>query len=137
MARQITLDDRELIEITDSAGNITGSFFGNPSDFDIIKRCDVAAKFFENAKIPDASAGPDEIYQFSDEVKKVFDNLLNSQGASDVLFKNANPLSPCADGTLYCQYVLEVLISFIEKEFNTRIKKVSSRVKKYTDKYTK
>ena len=40
MARQLKIDDREWIEVTDAAGNVTGGFWWNPSDLDIIKRCE-------------------------------------------------------------------------------------------------
>ena len=105
------------------------------SDLDIIKRCEKTLNFFETAQIPDVDSDLDKLYEFTDQVKTAFDELLNSSGASDVLFKNANPLTPRPDGTLHCQYVLDVLVDFVSKEFNTRIKKSSSRVKKYTDKY--
>ena len=135
MARQLKIDDREWIEVTDAAGNVTGGFWWNPSDLDIIKRCEKTLNFFETAQIPDVDTDLDKLYEFTDQVKTAFDELLNSSGASDVLFKNANPLTPRPDGTLHCQYVLDVLVDFISKEMNTRIKKSSSRVKKYTDKY--
>lgn len=135
MARQLRIDDREWIEVTDAAGNVTGGFWWNPSDLDIIKRAEKTLSFFETAELPDVDTDFDKLYEFTNQVKKEFDDLLNSEGASDVLFKNANPLTPRPDGTLHCQYVLDVLVNFISKELNTRIKKKSSRVKKYTDKY--
>ena len=135
MARQLKIDDREWIEVTDAAGNVTGGFWWNPSDLDIVKRCEKAMNFFKTAQIPDAEENLDKLFEFTDQVKGVFNDLLNSDNASDTLFKNANPLTPRPDGTLHCQYVLDVLVEFISKELNTRIKKKSSRVKKYTDKY--
>lgn len=136
MARQITIDDREYIEIVDKNGTKTGEFMWNPSDFDIIKRAEAVQKKFGDLDVP-ASDDPEALGKMTAPVKKLFDELLNSKGASEELFKYSNPWSPCADGRFFCEYVLDQLIQFIENEMNVRIKKSISRVRNYVGKYRK
>lgn len=135
MARQIELESREKIEIVDSEKNVTGVFYWNPSDFDIVKRCEKVTEVFENLSIP-KDAGDDALFQLSNDIKKQFDYLLNSE-ASEALFSKCNPLSPRPNGELYAEYVLSVLIKFIEAEMDVRLKKSTARIKKYTEKYEK
>lgn len=52
MARQIKIDDREWIEIVNSSGEVTGGFYWNPSDLDIVKRCEKVMDFFDGMEVP-------------------------------------------------------------------------------------
>nr|DAH14471.1 MAG TPA: tail assembly chaperone [Caudoviricetes sp.]DAH31908.1 MAG TPA: tail assembly chaperone [Caudoviricetes sp.]DAR11978.1 MAG TPA: hypothetical protein [Bacteriophage sp.] len=133
MARELVLDTREWIEIKDTRGNVTGGFYWNPSDLDVAKRCEKVVEVFENLHV-DENAGDDELYKVSDEIKKQFEYLLNTDVSA--LFQ-INPLSPRPDGTLYAEYLLDVITTFIETEMDVRIKHTSARIKKYTDKYKK
>ncbi|MGL5514975.1 MAG: hypothetical protein ACRDBM_17310 [Sporomusa sp.] len=134
--RSIVIDDRETIEIKNSNGEVTGSFLWNPTDFDIIKRYDKVRDYFESMKIDNNDDGTDAAMKISDEIKENFDYLLNSK-ASETLFKNCNPLTPRSDGELYAEYVLNIIVKFIEKEMDTRLKKAKTRADKYTKKYHK
>lgn len=131
MARQITLNDREWIEIVNSGKEVTGGFCWNPSDLDIAKRCENVLNYFNSLEVEKEA----NFFAISDEIKKQFDYLLGSDSASEELFKHCNPLSPRLDGTFYAEYVLDTLVKFIESEMKTRIKKSESRIKKYTEKY--
>lgn len=135
MARQITLDSREKIEIVNSDGDVTGFFWWNPTDFDIAKRCEKVLEFFDNFKMPDGEE-ENKLFEMTDQVKQQFNFLLDSKDAADELFQ-CNPFTLREDGTLFCEYVLEVLVQYIESEMNRRIERSSNKVKKYTDKYTK
>ena len=84
MARQITIDDREYIEIVDKNGTKTGGFMWNPSDFDIIKRAETVQKKFGDLDIPGAD-DPEALDKMTAPVKALFDELLNSKGASEEL----------------------------------------------------
>ena len=138
MPRQITIDDREVIEIVNSQGAVTGSFLFNPADLDIVKRCEKVVDFFDHFKLPEADSAEnmDAIDTASKQVKEQFDYLLDSE-ASKTLFAHCNPFSPREDGTLYCEYVLDTIVKFIESELNTRSEKLKNRVNKYTRKYAK
>lgn len=133
MARELVLDTREWIEIKDTRGNVTGGFYWNPSDLDVAKRCEKVVEVFENLHV-DENAGDDELYKVSDEIKKQFEYLLNTDVSA--LFQ-INPLSPRPDGTLYAEYLLDVITTFIETEMDMRVKHTSTRIKKYTEKYKK
>nr|DAH40248.1 MAG TPA: tail assembly chaperone [Bacteriophage sp.] len=135
MAKQIVLDNREWIEIVDSSGNVTGGFFWNPADLDIVKRYENVAKEFESMQMPEGNDA-EAVYEFSKKIEQQFDYLLNTDAAK-VLFGGANPLSPRPDGTLLCEYVLNVIAQFVEKELDVRIRKTSAKIKKYTEKYKK
>ncbi len=131
MARQIQINDREWIEIINQEKEVTGGFWWNPSDLDIVKRCEKVIEHFSTLEIkPDS-----ELFAVSDEIKGQFNYLLDSPKASDELFKHSNPLTPRQDGELYAEYVLNLLVDFIGKEMNVRMQKSSARIKKYTEKY--
>lgn len=136
MAKQIVIDDREYIEIVDKNGTVTGGFMFNPADLDIIKRADTVQKKFEELELP-ADDDPDGLDKMSGTVKELFDELLNTYGASDDLFKHCNPWTPYKDGRFFCEYVLDQLVKFIESEMNVRIKKSTSRLRNHTEKYRK
>ncbi len=135
MARQLQLDDREWIEITNSDGQVTGGFFWNPSDLDIVKRCEKVMDFFEHLEIPAGSSKMETIFLVSDAIKQQIDFLI--PGSAETLFKNINPLSPRSDGTLFAEYVMQQLTEFIESELNIRMKKTTEKIKQYTEKYSK
>lgn len=134
MARQIVLDDRERIEIINSDGEVTGEFYWNPADLDIVKRCEKVIEFFDHLEVPEGKNNTDTLFTLSDSIKNQFDYLI-SPGASESLFKHANPLSPREDGSFFAEYVLNQLISFIETELNVRMKKTTARIEKYTEDY--
>ena len=131
MARQIKLDTRELIEIVDSDGKVTGRFRWNPADMDIVKRFEKTVDFFNSLELKDR-----DIDSVSDAIKEQMNYLLDSPDAAESLF-HCNPLSPRSDGTYYFEYVFNTLADFIKSELNVRVPKITQRIKKYTDKYEK
>ena len=52
MGKQLVLDNREWIDIVDSKGNVTGGFYWNPADLDIVKRYEKVAAEFEKIQLP-------------------------------------------------------------------------------------
>lgn len=136
MARQIILEDREWIEIANSNGEVTGGFYWNPSDLDIVKRCEKIIDFFEHLEAPKKEDKTDALFSLSDAIKNQFDYLI-SPGASETLFKYVNPLSPREDGSLYAEYVLSQIVSFIESELNVRMKITTAKIEQYTKDYNK
>ena len=133
MARELVLDTREWIEIKDTRGNVTGGFYWNPSDLDVANRCEKVVEVFEKLHVVE-NAWYEDLFKVSDEIKKQFEYLLNTDVSA--LFQ-INPLSPRPDGTLYAEYLLDVITTFIETEMDVRIKRTSARIKKYTGKYKK
>lgn len=131
MARQIKLETRELIEVTDSSGNVTGHFHWNPTDLDIVKRFDKVVDFFNTMEVKDSNV--DEI---SEAIKGQANYLLDSPDAAENLF-TCHPLTPRTDGTYYFEYVFNTLADFIKSELNVRVPKVTKRIQNYTAKYEK
>lgn len=136
MAKQLQLDDREWIEIVNSQKEVTGGFWWNPSDLDIVKRCEKVMEFFEHMESPKEESSTDALFALSDAIKKQFDYLI-SPGASDTLFKHANPLSPREDGSLFAEYVLSQIVKFIEQELDVRMRKTTAKIDQYTAQYKK
>lgn len=136
MARQIKIDQREYIEIVNSNCEVTGGFYWNPSDLNIVKRCEKVMEFFEHMEVPKEEEKTDILFALSDTIKEQFDYLI-SPGASETLFKYANPLSPREDGSLYAEYVLGQIVTFIESELNVRMKKTTAKIEQYTKDYKK
>lgn len=136
MARQIKLDDREYIEIVNSAGQVTGGFYWNPSDLDIVKRCEKVMDFFEHMEVTEKDDRTSMLFALSDTIRQQFDYLI-SPGASETLFKYANPLSPREDGSLYAEYVLMQIVAFIESELDIRMRKTTKKIEQYTKDYQK
>lgn len=136
MPRQIKINDREFIEIVNSAGRVMGGFWWNPSDLNIIKRCEKVMDFFEHMEVQKKDDETENLFAISDVIKEQFDFLI-SPGASEVLFKEANPLSPREDGSLYAEYILGQIVNFIESELKVRIKKTTAKIEQYTSKYKK
>lgn len=136
MARQIKIDQREFIEIVSSDGKVTGGFYWNPSDLDIVKRCEKVMDFFGNIEVPEKNNESDTLFALSDTIKEQFDYLI-SPGASESLFKYCNPLSPREDGSLYAEYVLGQIVTFIDSELGVRMKKTTAKIEQYTAGYKK
>lgn len=134
MAKQIKIDSREWIEIVNSNGEVDGGFYWNPSDLDIVKRCEKVMDFFEHLEAPEKDDKTDALFLLSDTIKQQFEYLI-SPGASDTLFKYANPLSPREDGSFYAEYVLGQIVEFIQSELNVRIQKATSKIDQYTKDY--
>ncbi len=136
MARQIKIDDREWIEIVNSSGEVTGGFYWNPSDLDIVKRCEKVMDFFDGMEVPKKESEADTLFALSDAIKEQFDYLI-SPGASEALFGHANPLSPREDGSLYAEYVLGQIVAFVESELDVRMRKTTAKIEQYTKGYDK
>lgn len=130
MARQIVLEDQEWIEIVNKEKQVIGGFWWNPSDLDIVKRCENVIDSFNNISVTKES----DLFEVSEAIKSKFDYLLGTN-ASEELFKRCNPLSPRPDGTFFAEYVLDVISKFIRDELDVRMKKTTGRIKKYTEKY--
>lgn len=131
MARQLVLDSQEWIEIINKNKEVVGGFYWNPSDLDIVKRAKKVIDYFNNVGVDDNT----DIFVLSEEVKKQFNYLLQNDNAADELFKYSNPFTPLPNGTFFAEYVLDTVVSFIETEMGTRMKKSAARIKRYTEKY--
>lgn len=136
MGNQLVLDNREWIEIVNTKGDSMGGFYWNPTDLDIVKRYEKVAEEFTNIQIP-KDDDMEALCVASDKVSELFDYFLNSSHASEQLFAGANPFTPRPEGIFLCEYVMDAVCAYIEKELDVRIRKTNARIKKYTEKYKK
>lgn len=133
MAKEISLNTGAVkLPIKDEFGDIIGEIKFIPTDTDIIKRYGVVEEWFKSVDLND-SATSEDIVKLSDDVKAQFDILLNAPVSKDI-FGICSPLTPLANGELYCQAVMEAIKDVIEEEFSTRMKslqKVEDATKDY------
>ncbi|MBQ6679551.1 MAG: hypothetical protein IJM76_05960 [Lachnospiraceae bacterium] len=120
------------VPVKDEFGEVIGEIRFIPTDADILRRYPKVAEFFREFKVPE-NAGDDDLIALSDKIKEQFDFLLNGP-VSDGLFAKCSPLTPLADGTLYCACVLDAigdLILDVFKERAEKLKKVEEATKEY------
>lgn len=122
------------VNLTDSEGDVVGSFKFNPSDFDIIKRYEGVADALKNFEVEDDSN--ESFFKASDFIKEQF-NVLLGGNVSEGIFGSCNPLNIVDDGSFYFEKVMEVIEKVIESKFDTRLKKSTEKINKAVAKYRK
>lgn len=123
----------------------------NPSDMNIITRLNevygklqgLEKDFKELASINIKDENDDEGFaELSDKIKSVdqkmreYVDYLFDYPVSDVCAGNGSMYDPI-NGKLRYEHIIEVLAGLYENNINSEIKKVQSRMKKHTGKYTK
>lgn len=138
MGNTIVIDDgRKTYEIVNKQGEIIGRFSFNPADLGIATRYDKVIDRVNAIQLPvditedQLSA---ELQKVQDEVCECLDYLLNDKVAEN-FFSIMNPLTPLANGQLFVENVLDAIGTIVEEETGARMKKVNSKLKKYTQKY--
>lgn len=136
MAKQIKTNvSVEEYEFLDLNGNHLFTISFNPADIDIVRRYENIVDYLN--KIADMNLETrDDLFRICDELKEKLDELFNAD-ISGAIFSVMNPFTPLADGKLYIEEIVDQMGSIIEKEMDVRIKKVQSRMQKYTAKYHK
>lgn len=136
MARIITADIGEKIEVRSTSGETMGYFYFNPADIDLERRCDIAGKRMQeiSEKLKTGKAG--EIWKVNEEIRNQMEFLLG-ESAAETLFKYNSPLAIMPNGNVYAVYVFGIITDFIAKEVKARAKKSKQMIEKYTEKYTK
>ena len=64
-------------------------------------------------------------------------NALFDSDISTPIYSVMSPFTPLANGKLYIEEIVDKICVMIETEMHTRMKKVQSRMNKYTAKYHK
>ncbi len=67
-------------------------------------------------------------------IKDRINHILDDENASQVAFGNASCISVTKNGEYYFENFLNALVDVVNAEFDTRIEKIKTRIKKYTDK---
>lgn len=117
-------------------GREIGSFRFNPTDVDLIKRFEEAGDNIRNAKFDLEASDKDTIFQFSDFLKEQLNYMLGFNCA-DEIFRVCNPLSPCENGDLFIEVVMDGISSIIEQTTGERLAKKKAKIQKATAKYHK
>lgn len=138
MGNTIVIDDgRKTYEIVNKQGEVIGRFAFNPADLGIATRYDKVIDRVNAIQLP-ADITVDqlsvELQKVQDEVCECLDYLLNDK-VSENFFSIMNPLTPLANGQLFVENVLDAIGTIVEEETGARMKKVNSKIKKYTQKY--
>lgn len=143
---QIVVDDGKIeVPICNTLGEQIGSFRFRPTDFNIVKRYnEVSEKFatvvepLTNANIdPNGEGADEESMKILDEAEKRLFELIDylfDGNASEAFFAKINAFSP-VQGKFFCEHALNAVGGFISKQFDSEIKAINARVKKYTHGY--
>ena len=78
----------------------------------------------------------EELSRVENELASQLNKMFNSNIA-DPIYSVMSPFTPLASGKLYIEEIIEKLGDLIETETGARLKKVQSRMSKYTAKYQK
>lgn len=145
---EIVVDDGSVkVPIRNKHGDEIGVFFFRPTDFGIIDRFNNLAESFdkiveplENINIkPDGTVDEKNEAEY-DAMKEAEKRLYTACDAlfdgnmSEAFFGKMHPFSPIG-GKFYCENVLSAVGSFISRQFAKEVKKVNSRVDRYTHGY--
>lgn len=135
MARSITVNAGERIEVKNTDGEVMGYFYFNPGDPDLIRRCEEVQA--ETGKIVDSMKDGLTVEDLAQVNQKLLDQMANilGKGGVDTLFKYNSPLALMDDGSLYAVYVADIVFAFISEEVQARSEKMQQQADKYTAKY--
>lgn len=127
----IIIDDgSKVFNIKNKHGKVLSRFIFRPADTNITQRYDEVRQFFEKFKAPDEMS-PEEIEQLF--IEKL-DYLVNAD-TKETFFGIMGPFSPMPDGRMFVEVCMDAICGVISRELDVRMKKIQSRVSKYTQKY--
>ena len=126
-------DGRLRFEIGNAEGEVFSSFRMNPTDVNMIKRCQEVADFFANeAKDAPTGATPEEAAAFNAMIEEKFNYMLGYD-ASKSLFAELTATTLLPDGRIFALAVMDIIGEAIKPELAKRKK----AMQKYTAKYGK
>lgn len=138
-------DFYETVRIKDSNGNVLSEFSFNPSDSNIVERYEEFKNMFpeiekrinEYESVNQPNGNYEKVKGILSQADAViyeqFNKLLNADVAKDI-FSVMGPLSPTPYG-YYMTFILENILEAINKATGAKLKKMESKVAKYTAKY--
>lgn len=145
---EITVDDGSVkVPIRNLQGEEIGVFFFRPTDIGIIDRFNELASDFDNITAPleSVNINPDGTVDEKNDAEHAAmkeaetrlyaacDKLFGGN-MSEAFFGKMHPFSPI-NGHFYCENALSSVGSFISRQFAREVKKVNSRVERYTHGY--
>ncbi len=146
-ALEIVVDDGSVeVPIKNKQGDTLGVFYFRPTDMGMIDRYNQLAGDFEKITAPlenldihpDGTTDENEAAQAAlhEAQQRLYEacNKLFGGNMSEAFFGKMHPFSPVG-GRFYCENALEAVGSYISKQFAREVKKINSRVEKYTHGY--
>lgn len=144
----IIVDDGIVREsIRNKYGDEIGVFCFRPTDIGIIDRYNKIIVDFDSITAPleSVNIGADgtadeatdaEIEALKEAEKRLYEacDYLFGGNASEAFFGKMHPFSP-VNGHFYCENVLDAVGKYISQWFNREVKKINSRVNRYTHGY--
>lgn len=134
----IQIDDGvKKVPIQNKQGEEVGVFYFNPTDIGIIDRFNELQDTFPAITEPlqKLEEGAEDVKvdeAYKEATKRLYeacDKLFNGN-FSEAFFGKTNPFSP-VDGEFYCEKALNAVGKFVEGQFNSEVKKISAKAKKY------
>ena len=140
MAKQIkTAVEAEEYEFLDASGKLLFTISFHASDIAIIHRYDEVVTYLnklDTSALQTAENTSEELKRIENELAEQLDKMFNAN-ISEPIYSIMSPFTPLSSGKLYIEEIIEKLGDLIEAETGARLKKVQSRMSKYTAKYQK
>lgn len=134
IGNKIVVDDgSKVYTIENKRGKVLGKFEFRPTDTNIVKRYEEVVDFYNSYQLPENPTETD-MRTAEEEITNRISYLVGAD-AKEAFFSILGAFSPLANGELFVENVLSSIAKVIEREINTRTKKVQSRMNKYVAKY--
>lgn len=145
---EIIIDDGSVkVSIRNKQGEEIGVFFFRPTDMGIIDRFNDIAEDFDRITEPLESVNLNSDGTVDEKNDAEFAALKDAEGRlyaacdklfggnmSEAFFGKMHPFSPI-NGHFYCETALAAVGNYISRQFSKEVKKVNSRVERYTHGY--
>lgn len=134
IGNKIVVDDgSKVYTIENKRGKVLGKLEFRPTDTNIVKRYEEVVDFYNSYQLPENPTETD-MRTAEEEIMNRISYLVGAD-AKEAFFSILGAFSPLANGELFVENVLSSIAKVIEREINTRTKKVQSRMNKYVAKY--
>ena len=144
----ITVDDGSVeVPIRNKQQEVIGVFVFRPTDIGIIERYNKVIGDFDEITAPLESVNikadgtvdeknEAEMKAMKEAEQRLYDacNYLFGGNFAEAFFGKMHPFSP-VNGRFYCENALNVVGQYISAQFDREVKKVNSRVERYTHGY--
>ena len=129
-------DGRVTFTFTNTDGELIASFKMNPTDVNLIKRCEEVGNFFTEAseRMAQVHTGADVI-ALNQEIEEKFDYMLGYE-AHRTLFNNLTATTILLGGEIFAIVVLDRIREGLEPEIEPRKDKMQTAMEQYTGTYS-
>lgn len=144
----MTVDDGGVeVPVRNRHGDTLGVFYFRPTDVGMVDRFNEMASGFDKITEPleSVNINPDgtaddqieaEVAALKEATRRLYEACDYAFGGNfaEAFFGKMNPFSPI-NGRFYCENALNVAGQFISTQFEREVKKVNTRVERYTHGY--